>query len=77
MTRGVERAMKAKADFKNQEDYSDMLESERNKLYHLVRELVGVIDELRRQINECGLNGEMWDVYQRAKEVLGDGDQAK
>ena len=43
----------------------------------LVRELVGVIDELRRQINECGLDGEMWDVYQRAKEVLGDGDQAK
>ena len=38
----------------------------------LVRELVGVIDELRRQINECGLDGEMWDVYQKAKEVLGD-----
>ncbi len=38
----------------------------------LVRELVGVIDELRRQINECGLDGEMWEVYQRAKEVLGD-----
>lgn len=36
-------------------------------------ELVGVIDELRRQINECGLDGEMWDVYQKAKEVLGDG----
>lgn len=38
----------------------------------LVRELVGVIDELRRQINECGLDGEMWDMYQKAKEVLGE-----
>ena len=38
----------------------------------LVRELVGVIDELCRQINECGFDGEMWDVYQRAKEALGD-----
>ena len=40
----------------------------------LAWELVGVIDELRRQINECGLDGEMWDVYQKAKEVLGDGE---
>ena len=39
----------------------------------LTRELVGVIDELRRQINECGLDDEMWEVYERAKEVLGDG----
>ena len=38
----------------------------------LVRELVDVIDELRRQINECGLDGEMWEVYERAKEVLGE-----
>ena len=38
----------------------------------LVRELVGVIDDLRRQINECGLDGEMWEVYERAKEVLVD-----
>ena len=37
----------------------------------LVRELVGVIDDLRRQINECGLDDEMWEVYERAKEVLG------
>ena len=38
----------------------------------IARELVGVIDKLRRQINECGLDGEMWDVYRKAKEVLGD-----
>ena len=38
----------------------------------LVRELVGVIDDLLRQINECGLDNEMWEVYERAKEVLGD-----
>ena len=38
----------------------------------IARELVGVIDELRRQINECGLDNEMWEVYERAKEVLGD-----
>mgnify|MGYP001308371855 CR=1 FL=1 len=36
----------------------------------LARELVGVIDELRRQINECGLDGEMWEIYRKAKEVL-------
>ena len=36
----------------------------------LVRELVGVIDDLLRQINECGLDNEMWEVYERAKEVL-------
>src|SRR5690606_8505833 len=38
----------------------------------LVRELVGVIDDLLRQINECGLDNEMWEVYERAKEVLED-----
>ena len=38
----------------------------------LVRELVGVIDDLLRQINECGLDNEMWEVYERAKKVLGD-----
>lgn len=36
----------------------------------LVRELVGVIDELRRQINQCGLDEQMWEVYRAAKEVL-------
>lgn len=50
-----------------------LAEKERaDKAEALVRELVGVIDELCRQINECGFDGEMWDVYQRAKEVLGD-----
>jgi hypothetical protein len=38
----------------------------------LVRELVGVIDDLCRQINQCGLDEQMWEVYRRAKEVLGD-----
>ena len=38
----------------------------------LVRELVGVIDDLLRQINECGLDNEMWEVYEKAKEVLND-----
>ena len=38
----------------------------------LVQELVGAIDELLRQINECGFDDEMWDAYQEAKEVLGD-----
>ena len=53
---------------------SDLYAAKRiEELETLVRELVGVIDELRRQINECGLDGEMWDVYQRTREVLGDG----
>ena len=39
---------------------------------NLVRNLVGVIDELLRQINGCGLDGEMWEVYKTAKEALGD-----
>lgn len=38
----------------------------------LAQELVVIIDDLRRQINECGLDDEMWEVYERAKEVLGD-----
>ncbi len=38
----------------------------------LVRELVGVIDDLCRQINQCGLDKQMWEVYRTAKEVLGD-----
>ena len=42
------------------------------KAESLVRELVGVIDDLLRQINECGLDNEMWEVYERAKEVLED-----
>ena len=42
------------------------------KAESLVQELVGVIDDLCRQINECGFDGEMWDVYQKAKEALGD-----
>ena len=38
----------------------------------LARELVGVIDDLCRQINQCGLDEQMWEVYRRAKEVLED-----
>ena len=42
------------------------------KAESLVRELVGVIDDLCRQINQCGLDEQMWEVYRTAKEVLGD-----
>lgn len=46
------------------------------KAESLVRELVGVIDDLCRQINQftfrCGLDKQMWEVYRTAKEVLGD-----
>ena len=38
----------------------------------LARELVGVIDDLCRQINQCGLDEQMWEVYRTAKEMLGD-----
>ena len=44
----------------------------RSELDKCARELVGVIDDLCRQINQCGLNEQMWEVYRRAKEVLGD-----
>ena len=50
-----------------------LAEKERaDKAEALVRELVGVIDDLCRQINQCGLDEQMWEVYRRAKEVLGD-----
>ena len=42
------------------------------KAESLARELVGVIDDLCRQINQCGLDEQMWKVYRTAKEVLGD-----
>ena len=45
------------------------------KAESLVRELVGVIDDLCRQINQCGLDEQMWEVYRTAKEVLGDDSQ--
>ncbi len=38
----------------------------------LVRELVGVIDAFCRQINQCGFDEQMWEVYRTAKEVLED-----
>lgn len=39
----------------------------------IAKELLKVLGPLiRRQINECGFDVETWDVYQRAKEVLGD-----
>jgi hypothetical protein len=43
-----------------------------DKAEALARELVGVIDDLRRQINQCGLDEQMWEVYRKAKEILGD-----
>ena len=50
-----------------------LAEKERaDKAESLARELVGVIDDLCRQINQCGLDEQMWEVYRRAKEVLGD-----
>ena len=42
------------------------------KAESLARELVGVIDDLCRQINQCGLDEQMWEVYRTAKEVLSD-----
>ncbi len=42
------------------------------KAESLARELVGVIDDLCRQINQCGLDEQMWEVYRTAKEVLED-----
>ena len=46
------------------------------KAESLARELVGVIDDLCRQINQftfrCGLDKQMWEVYRTAKEVLSD-----
>jgi len=42
------------------------------KAESLARELVGVIDDLCRQINQCGLDEQMWEVYRTAKEVLRD-----
>ena len=45
------------------------------KAESLARELVGVIDDLCRQINQCGLDEQMWEVYRTAKEVLGDDSQ--
>ena len=50
-----------------------LAEKERaDKAEALARELVGVIDDLCRQINQCGLDEQMWEVYKTAKEVLGD-----
>jgi predicted nucleotidyltransferase len=49
-----------------------LAEKERaDKAEALARELVGVIDDLCRQINQCGLDEQMWEVYRTAKEVLG------
>ena len=50
-----------------------LAEKERaDKAEALARELVGVIDDLCRQINQCGLDEQMWEVYRTAKEVLSD-----
>ena len=53
-----------------------LAEKERaDKAESLARELMGVIDDLCRQINQCGLDEQMWEVYRTAKEVLGDDSQ--
>ena len=53
-----------------------LAEKERaDKAEALARALVGVIDDLCRQINQCGLDEQMWEVYRTAKEVLGDDSQ--
>ena len=50
-----------------------LAEKERaDKAEALALELVGVTDDLCRQINQCGLDEQMWEVYRTAKEVLGD-----
>ena len=51
-----------------------LAEKERaDKAEALVLELVGVIDAFCRQINQCGFDEQMWEVYRTAKEVLEDG----
>jgi hypothetical protein len=50
-----------------------LAEKERADKYEfLMRKLVGVIDDLCRQINQCGFDEQMWEVYRKAKEALGD-----
>ena len=50
-----------------------LAEKERADKYEsLMRKLVGVIDDLCRQINQCGFDDQMWEVYRKAKEMLGD-----
>jgi hypothetical protein len=50
-----------------------LAEKERADKYEsLMRKLVGVIDDLCRQINQCGFDEQMWEVYKKAKEMLGD-----
>ena len=50
-----------------------LAEKERADKYEsLMRKLVEVIDDLCRQINQCGFDEQMWEVYKKAKEMLGD-----
>ena len=50
-----------------------LAEKERADKYEsLMRKLVGVIDDLCRQINQCGFDEQMWEVYKKVKEMLGD-----
>ena len=50
-----------------------LAEKERADKYEsLMRKLMGVIDDLCRQINQCGFDEQMWEVYKKAKEALGD-----
>jgi hypothetical protein len=80
----IERALKAEADFKRQEEYSDMLEDEHNELYNLARELVEALEEalllttIFMHTDESDLmKTECEMVLAKAKEVLGDGDHQR
>ncbi len=83
----IERALKAEADFKRQEEYSDMLEDERNELYNLARELedaLGMVIGWASHSQATSLGGTKVSfretsrsriaekVLVKAKEVLGD-----
>lgn len=68
----IERALKAEADFKRQEEYSDMLEDERNELYNLAWELVDTLNVAQQSLHENGIGiVDDRDVMNKVREVLG------
>lgn len=75
----IERALEAKADLKQQEDYSDMVEDERNKLYCLAKELAEALEIAFELLEDHQPNWYLIAHFNqinialgRAKEVLGD-----